>query len=44
MKSPVALLYSDRALVFLSIAAWQQQCSQNDIKEKKKKKDLFLLL
>lgn len=35
MKSPVAPLYSDRALVFLSIAAGQQYSSQNDIQGKK---------
>lgn len=44
MKSPVSVLYSDRDLVFLSIAAWQQQSSQNDIQGKRKKKDVFLLL
>jgi len=35
MKFPVALFCSDRALVFLSITAWQQHSSQNDIQEKK---------
>lgn len=36
MESPVVLLCSDRAIaaLLLSIAAWQQHSSQNDIQEK----------
>jgi len=39
MESPEVLLYSDRATAafLLSVAAWQQHSSQNDIQGEKKK-------